>query len=103
MAGLALIALLLLWCLKRRKQQKKVSLSFNRTVKNNGGHPTKDDVEAIKKERDLALQNLEHNNNALVPSPRSFDFGLPTIPQGPAFGQSTIPRKSPPIVPGRWL
>ncbi|KAL6250150.1 hypothetical protein RBB50_002451 [Rhinocladiella similis] len=74
MAGLAMVLLLLLWCGRRRT---KFKLTFNRKVVNTEEEPKNED--AIQQERGLAMPQLQQNKN--VPSPRSFDFGLPKVPQ----------------------
>ncbi|KAI1613712.1 hypothetical protein EDD36DRAFT_463588 [Exophiala viscosa] len=74
-AGLAMIMLLLLWCCRRKR---KVNITFKRNTKNITQPESPKDVEAVKQDRDLALQTLQQNQH--IPSPRSFDFGLPNIP-----------------------
>lgn len=55
-----------------------MNIIFKRKTKNITQPDEPKDVEAVKQDRDLALQALEQNNN--IPTPRSFDFGLPKIP-----------------------
>lgn len=86
MAGLALIVLLLTWCLGRRKSTK---FTFNRKVQKVDPEDEPKDAEAIDRDRNGTLQRLERQS---VPSPRPFDFGLPTIPND-----------STPIMPRRWM
>ncbi|KAK5029321.1 hypothetical protein LTS07_005783 [Exophiala sideris] len=74
-AGLAMIMLLLLWCCRRKR---KVNITLKRNTKNITQPESPKDVEAVNQDRDLALRALEQNQH--VPSPRSFDFGLPKIP-----------------------
>jgi hypothetical protein len=62
-------------------------MTFKRTVKKADQEEVLKDMEAVKKETDAALQR-----NKSLPSPRSFDFGLPTIP-----------KDSTPIMPQRWI
>ncbi|KAJ9637626.1 hypothetical protein H2204_004775 [Knufia peltigerae] len=85
MAGLAMLLVLLLWCGRRRS---KFKFTFNRKLGKTEDEPKSED--AIRHERDLAMQQLEQNKS--IPSPRSFDFGLPKVSQN-----------STPIMPKHWI
>jgi hypothetical protein len=76
MAGLALIILLLSWCMKRKR---KIKLTFKRK---NSDLPTEaDEAKQVHEETATAIREMQRNND--MRSPRSFDFGLPQIPQHP--------------------
>jgi hypothetical protein len=50
-------------------------------------------LQSIKQETDEALRQLEHTRQSKpLPSPRSFDFGLPKIQHSTS-----------PVMPQRWL
>ncbi|KIW20421.1 hypothetical protein PV08_00996 [Exophiala spinifera] len=85
MAGVALILLLLLWCSRRHS---KFKLTFKRKMINTVDEQKRED--AVQQERGFAMQRLEQNHE--IPSPRSFDFGLPKVPQN-----------STPIMPKQWI
>ncbi|EXJ88687.1 hypothetical protein A1O1_05618 [Capronia coronata CBS 617.96] len=76
MAGLALIILLLTWCMRRKR---KVKFTFKRKSKNPDQERNSEDVESKPEPSVAALWTAEQNKP--LPSPRSFDFGLPRIPQ----------------------
>ncbi|KIW83231.1 hypothetical protein Z517_02476 [Fonsecaea pedrosoi CBS 271.37] len=87
MAGLALIVTLLIWCCRRKR---KIKLTFKRKVQKTDQEEQLNELQSVREARDQALRRLENNDKAL-PSPRSFDFGLPPIP-----------KNSSPVMPQQW-
>ncbi|KIX99107.1 uncharacterized protein Z520_05568 [Fonsecaea multimorphosa CBS 102226] len=85
MAGLALIVTLLIWCCRRKRK-----ITFKRKVQKIDQEEQSNELQSVKEERDQALRRLEHDK--AIPSPRSFDFGLPQVP-----------KTSSPVIPHQWI
>ncbi|OCT48693.1 hypothetical protein CLCR_05150 [Cladophialophora carrionii] len=88
MAGLAVIIALLLYCCRRKRK-----ITFRRKVQKTDQEDQAHVLESITQEKDEAVRQLEQTRQSKpLPSPRSFDFGLPKIQHSTS-----------PVMPQRWI
>ncbi len=88
MAGLALFVAILLYCCRRKR-----NFTFKRKVQKVVPNDRSTELEAAQQDEDEAMRQLEQARlSKPLPTPRSFDFGLPKI------NHSTSP-----VMPQRWI
>lgn len=102
-AGVAIIALLLLWCCSRKARPK---LKFKIKRKNTEDKERLREAEEIAAERERALQDLENRRRQRdtdATNLRGFDFGALGPDHGHANGMEPVPRHTTSPRSPRWI
>lgn len=93
-AGLALVTLLISYCL-RRKRKRNFKLTIKRKTEEKDNREEAEQIENVVAERDQALEVLERRRS--IVSPKSFDFGFnPSV-------QTPLPKHSTAVPPPQWI